>query len=317
MSEIDNPHDKLFGKSLEDPDAVRQFLSLNLPDNIKEKLNLGTLSQEPDYFVDGRMKDLFSDLIFSVKLKNSNKKGYIVNLLEHKSTVKKDVAFQLLKYMVRIWEKAESKESLPLIIPIIFYHGQKDWNASRNFSGLLSDDFNWADNLIPDFEYYLYTFEELVEAIPEMTVPKLKLYIKNLRLIRSNNYNEFMANLYNYLLELYEYVESEGDDEYFEVSIRYILERAESDIIEKDEIIEEVKRILPERSGKVMTIADELRKDGVNEILIKQLENILNQEIPQDIKQKMKKTDNEKLMKIGANIMEINDLDDLRERLEK
>ncbi|MFW6282207.1 MAG: hypothetical protein ACOC1O_05390 [bacterium] len=105
------------------------------------------------------------------------------------------------------------------------------------------------------------------------------------------------------------------DDEYFEVSIRYILERAESDIIEKDEIIEEVKRIIPERSKKIMTIADELRKDGVNEMLIRQLENILNQEIPQDIKQKMEKTDNKKLMEIGVNIMEINTLNDLREKL--
>jgi len=70
-----------------------------------------------------------------------------------------------------------------------------------------------------------------------------------------------------------------------------------------------------------MTIADELRKegrkDGVNEILIKQLENILNQEIPQDIKQKMEKTNNKKLMEIGVNIMEINNLNDLREKLEK
>lgn len=40
MSEIDNPHDKLFGKSLEDPGAIRQFLSLNLPDKVKDKLNL-------------------------------------------------------------------------------------------------------------------------------------------------------------------------------------------------------------------------------------------------------------------------------------
>ena len=319
MSEIDNPHDKLFGKSLEDSEAMRQFLSLNLPDNVKDKLNLDTLSQEPDYFVDGKMKDLFSDLIFNVELENGYKKGYIVNLLEHKSTVKKGVAFQLLKYMVRIWEKTENKDNLPLIIPIIFYHGQREWNISRNFSGLMSDNFAWADNLIPDFEYYIYTFGELVETIPEMTVPKLKLYIKNLRLTRSNNYNEFMVNLYDYLLELYEYVESEGDDEYFEVSIRYILERAESDIIEKDEIIEEVKRILPERSKKVMTIADELREEGKKEELANTVCVLLEQKfkdnLSENIKNKIKQADIDTLIEIRNNIFEINKLDRVKKIL--
>jgi len=38
MSVIDNPHDKLFVKLLEDPDAMREFLSLNLPYNVKGRL---------------------------------------------------------------------------------------------------------------------------------------------------------------------------------------------------------------------------------------------------------------------------------------
>ena len=64
-----------------------------------------------------------------------------------------------------------------------------------------------------------------------------------------------------------------------------------------------------------MTDSDELKKEAVNTILIKQLETILDKEIPEDIIQQMQVTDIDRLLEIGSNIMTINGLDDLREKL--
>ena len=64
-----------------------------------------------------------------------------------------------------------------------------------------------------------------------------------------------------------------------------------------------------------MTDADELRKEAVTEILIKQLETILDKKIPEDIIQQMQATEIDRLLEIGSNIMTINGLDDLREKL--
>jgi len=64
-----------------------------------------------------------------------------------------------------------------------------------------------------------------------------------------------------------------------------------------------------------MTDAEELKREAVNEILIKQLETILDKKIPKDIIQQMQVTDIDRLLEIGSNIMTINGLDDLREKL--
>ena len=64
-----------------------------------------------------------------------------------------------------------------------------------------------------------------------------------------------------------------------------------------------------------MTDSDSLKREAVNTILIKQLETILDKEIPEDILQKMQVTDIDRLLEIGSNIMTINGLDDLREKL--
>ena len=64
-----------------------------------------------------------------------------------------------------------------------------------------------------------------------------------------------------------------------------------------------------------MTDSDELKRDAVNEILIKQLETILDKKIPEDIIQQMQATEIDRLLEIGSNIMTINGLDDLREKL--
>jgi len=64
-----------------------------------------------------------------------------------------------------------------------------------------------------------------------------------------------------------------------------------------------------------MTDSYELKKEAVNTILIKQLETIMDKEIPEDIIQQMQVTDIDRLIEIGSNIMTINGLDDLREKL--
>ena len=64
-----------------------------------------------------------------------------------------------------------------------------------------------------------------------------------------------------------------------------------------------------------MTDSDELKREAVNEILIKQLETIMDKEIPEDIIQQIQVTDIDRLIEIGSNIMTINGLDDLREKL--
>ncbi len=79
-------------------------------------------------------------------------------LFEHKSFIDRDIGFQIIQYLVKIWKSTlhERKPgSLPIIIPLILYHGKSRWTVELNFS----DYFNCPDSLrrfIPDFQYLLW-----------------------------------------------------------------------------------------------------------------------------------------------------------------
>ena len=85
--------------------------------------------------------------------------AYIYLLFEHKSSPDKFVAFQILRYMTRIWEKslAEKEKSLPLVLPIVFYHGKRKWKVSENFSNLfeIHQDLENIREFMPEFRYFL------------------------------------------------------------------------------------------------------------------------------------------------------------------
>lgn len=70
------------------------------------------------------------------------------------------VTFQLLRYMVRIWEKERDKTGLVSpIIPLVVYHGRVKWNFSTRFTGLFEDlqpdTLNSLRNYLPEFHYQL------------------------------------------------------------------------------------------------------------------------------------------------------------------
>ncbi len=68
------------------------------------------------------------------------------------------VAFQLLRYIVRIWERLfeQGCTTLPLILPIVFYHGEDRWNVAMQFSALIeAAAIPELQKYVPEFEYDL------------------------------------------------------------------------------------------------------------------------------------------------------------------
>ena len=78
-----NPHDALFKSEFSDPKKARAFLEHFLPPEVKEVLDLDSLKPQKDSFVEKDMRQYFSDLVYSVRAKDSD--GYVYILFEHKS----------------------------------------------------------------------------------------------------------------------------------------------------------------------------------------------------------------------------------------
>lgn len=146
-----------------------------------------------------------SDTVKKVRIRNREEEKqqdiYVISMIEHKSAVDYDVAMQILRYMVCIWEnyvteleEADDEKTVqdgenvkrrkglnkrkefkyPPIYPIVYYEGAGEWTAAWNLRDriLLGDLFQ---AYIPDFTYKLvrtreYSNEELLSKEDEISL---------------------------------------------------------------------------------------------------------------------------------------------------
>ncbi|MCI5147539.1 MAG: hypothetical protein D3923_18890 [Candidatus Electrothrix sp. AR3] len=94
--------------------------------------------------------------------------------------------FQLLRYMVRIWEKhcAEHRNTatLPPVYPMIIYHGKGPWKHPLNLHALFTVQEPALLRCLPDFTPVLQDFSQLEDrdicgGVPERTVLLVLKYI--------------------------------------------------------------------------------------------------------------------------------------------
>jgi hypothetical protein len=114
--------------------------------------------------VDPELRETESDLLFSARLR-SGQPLLLYVLLEHQSSVDSWMALRMLRYVVRQVERwrQEHPESarLPVIIPLVMYHGVDGvWTAPRRVEDLfdLPEEEEARERwraLVPRFEYLL------------------------------------------------------------------------------------------------------------------------------------------------------------------
>ncbi|MEM9825276.1 MAG: Rpn family recombination-promoting nuclease/putative transposase [Planctomycetota bacterium] len=146
MESLPTPHNNFFHFALSQLPNARRLIETQLSASALAELDLNTLKLESGSFVDPDLREKFSDLLFSVDLASSaeqtnltgSDQAMVYVLFEHKSKSEKRTAFQLLGYIVRIWEKRlrEGLELCPLI-PLLVYHGQTGWTAKRSLGELV------------------------------------------------------------------------------------------------------------------------------------------------------------------------------------
>ncbi len=154
-------HDEFFKEAFSYPEVARDFLRYFLPEPIQEKLDFSQLEPVKDAFVSGSLNEFFADVIYRCPFAGSNHEAWVTILWEHKSSPVPYPHFQLLKYMVGIWEgPLKRKNKPPLILPVIVYNGQEEWPKQT-----LVDYFPEADEslvkYLPDFEYILTDLKKI------------------------------------------------------------------------------------------------------------------------------------------------------------
>ncbi|EMO63746.1 transposase, YhgA-like family [Leptospira borgpetersenii serovar Pomona str. 200901868] len=155
MTEVNNPHDRLIRETFQDKKEVATFFKNTLPPEVVELLDLENLELTESSFVSEELKQEQTDLLFQIPLQSGNKSN-IYLLFEHKSYLENTVYIQLLGYLTEIYRNQQrSGESLSIVIPFVFYHGEKEWKLGDRFSDqfvLTKQETDVFQDFIPDFK---------------------------------------------------------------------------------------------------------------------------------------------------------------------
>ncbi|CAN2042750.1 transposase [Candidatus Magnetomoraceae bacterium gMMP-15] len=287
MSELSSPHDKFFSEVFDRPEVGRDFLRNYLPVEIAEHIDFDSLELTKDSFIDKKLKKYFSDKLYKVKFSNGINL-FFYTLVEHKSYAEKFVSFQLLQYIVRIWEsvikkhEAEKEEarkkrkqgkqvpeieplkSLPPIIPIVLYHGASKWKIPYSFKSLIDSKTPVGlDKYIPDFEYLLCDLSEYSDS----EIKGVVIYQIGMLILKYIFRQELKERLPGILRMLNQLGSKQTALEYLETIIEYLVKG--TDKFTEKELGNALESALPETGGDFMlTLADKWLNEGRKNTLL-------------------------------------------------
>ena len=172
----EQPHDALFKRIFGDPENAAGELRSVFPQALVDEIDFSTLQPAPTELLDEDLQSRHSDLLFSVRL--SGRSTLIYLLMEHQSSEDSLLPLRILCYIARIWERwlRESKrrgaKEVPWIIPMVLYHGSKEWTAPTDLHtvlGLTAEQRTNFGRHIPQLDLL---FDDLVKLLDEQILER-------------------------------------------------------------------------------------------------------------------------------------------------
>ncbi|MDR1493260.1 MAG: Rpn family recombination-promoting nuclease/putative transposase, partial [Planctomycetaceae bacterium] len=139
-------HDSYCKEQLFNLKKARKLTRHLLPQNVQDIVDVDQLQVDVESYIDDDLKKLFADVVYRIPYKNSNESIVVYILIELKTQNDKWTIFQLVKYVVRIWDRelklAENEKRLasflfPTVIPVIFHHGDKKFTSPTELMKLV------------------------------------------------------------------------------------------------------------------------------------------------------------------------------------
>jgi hypothetical protein len=170
-----DPHDKLFKAVFSEPANAAAHFRRYLAPAVVGLLDLDAATLQNVSFVDDELRSKEADLLYEVpwtRAANSAEPerpaALLYLLFEHQSTVDPLMPRRLLSYMDRIWDRFvhdhPGSTRLPAILPLVLYHGAREWTAATRFGQLI----DVPDAARPLVEPYLPMFEMILQDLPRM-----------------------------------------------------------------------------------------------------------------------------------------------------
>ncbi|MHA3695778.1 Rpn family recombination-promoting nuclease/putative transposase [Yersinia enterocolitica] len=253
MKTTPTPHDALFKQFLTHPETARDFLEVHLPPALRQACDLSPLRLEPGSFIEEDLRAYYSDVLYSLKAGQGD--GYIYALIEHQSSPDRHMGFRMMRYAIAAMQRHldAGNDKLPLVIPILFYHGQvtpypypmnwlQEFSEPELAGQLYGNDFPLVDvTVISDDEIMTHRrmaiLELLQKHVRQRDLAELLEQLVTLLLAGYTN-NEQLTSLMNYMLQV-------------------------GDTAAPENFIRELARRSPQHEEVLMTIAQKLEQKGI------------------------------------------------------
>lgn len=175
MSSI-RPSDKLIRKIFSKKQEVIDFFKKTIPFELAKQIDWENILFGKENFVGLEWDESRTDQLYRLPLKTGSE-IFIYILFEHKSYYDPKIYIQLLEYISKIYRwQIENEKELKIVLPFVFYHGEKDWDLGFSFQEM----FDWEKlpqdllQFIPNFKIQLF---ELKPQAKEFETENLALYL--------------------------------------------------------------------------------------------------------------------------------------------
>ncbi|HEX6902639.1 MAG TPA: Rpn family recombination-promoting nuclease/putative transposase [Thermoanaerobaculia bacterium] len=165
-------HDQGYKRLFSHPSAVEHLLRGFLREDWADRLDFSSLERVGNSFVSDDLRERHSDVIWRLRFQGKGQWLYL--LLELQSTSHHFMAVRLQSYAALLQEevirreKLRTRDPLPLVLPVVFYNGERPWRAPREMRSLYREVQPGLRHWLPDLRYLVLDVRRLDLNRPEL-----------------------------------------------------------------------------------------------------------------------------------------------------
>lgn len=163
--QIASYHDACFKSFFGREEFVRDFIQYYIPEEIKCHLDLSSIEIDMEGYTSEELKEFYSDVVATLSFLDSDQTLDMYFLFEHKSSPDRYARLQILNYQVQKWMRMFKNQHLgrrlPIIVPVVIYHGKSNWKYSVDFEEYFRLPGEAFRDFIPKYRHILHDIHSM------------------------------------------------------------------------------------------------------------------------------------------------------------
>lgn len=262
-SEISQPYDTWFRRSMQEKKVAIDLLRSKLPEALLSQMDLSTLTLVNGTSILKGLDVVHSDCVYRCTIGDSD--GYIIIASEHQSRAEKLMAFRVLQYKVGIMDNhlAQGHKKLPIIISLVLYHGiQSPYPYSTEIWDCFEQPELAKQWTLQPFQLIDLTVMSDEDINRHGLASMMELLLKHAREEQVLGWVKKMLKEGNLAI-----IHSEVGPGYIQEGWKYIVRACGSDKHpeERDQVVVALANAFPEIGEEIMTFAQQFKQEGVKQ----------------------------------------------------